>query len=232
MKKLALVFFVFVIIFGYELKTKTPEKQIQAQLPKVLETKTLDWNKTVSEQNLKVGDVLTVEGIAYNIFNYEYKHRRVTGIGHVQSVGLLERPIVLPPEISISLHSPDTEYVIRNPNVPVGAVVCTIYNPRFNENLAYENREFNNLYPREIRLETKESALAFAKMEYRDNKVYEHVIKRLSNYLIVEHKFQLTGTIQGFQRRIIRDVSQRCVDIEVSKIKFMESKRVHEDLPY
>ena len=197
-KNFALIFFVFVVAFGCESDIKAPEKQSQSQLPE-----TLDWNKTASEQNLKVGDVLTVEGIAYNIFNYEYKHRSVTGIGHVQSVGLLERPIVLPPEISISLHSPDTEYVIRNPNVPIGAVVCTIYNPRFNENLAYENREFNNLYPREIRLERKESALAFAKMEYRDNKVYEHVIKRLSNYLIVEHKFQLTGTIQGFERSVL-----------------------------
>ena len=88
------------------------------------------------------------------------------------------------------------------------------------------------MYPYKIRLESENSALLYAKMEYRDNKVYEHLIKRLSEYLIVEHKFQLTGTIQGFERRVLRDVSLRCVDIIVSEIKFMESKKVHEKLQY
>ena len=234
MKNLALVFFVFVVAFGCKSETKAPEKQSQSQLPETPQLpKTLDWNKTASEQYLQIGDTLTVEGIAYNIFPYGYKPRNVSGIGHVTSVAHLERPFVFPPELSISLYNPDQPDVTKNPNVPIGSVVCTIYNPDHNEYLGYdENEELRKMYPHEIRLESKEAALLYAKMEYRDNKVYEYLIKRLSNYLIVEHRFQLTGTIQGFERRVLRDVSLRCVDIVVSEIKFMESKKVHEELKY
>ena len=60
MKNLALVFFVFFVAFGCE------------SGPKVL-----NWNKTASEQNLQIGDTLTVEGIAYNLFPYAYQHRLI-----------------------------------------------------------------------------------------------------------------------------------------------------------
>ena len=223
MKNLALVFFVFFVVFGCESEMKVPEKRSQSQLPK-----TLDWNKTANEQNLQIGDTLIVEGIAYNIFPYEYKPRSVTGIGHIQSVALLERPLSLPPEISIPLHNPDQPNVESNPNVPIGAVMCTIYNPRYDERLALENREFNNLYPHKIPLESEVSAIFYAKMEYRDNKVYAYLIKRLSKYLIVEHKFHLTGTIQGFERKIIGNVSLKCINIVVSEIKVVEHRKVHD----
>ena len=55
-----------------------------------------------------------------------------------------------------------------------------------------------------------------------------NLIKRLSKYLIVEHKFQVTGTIQGFQRKVLRNVSLRCVDIEVSDLTLKYSKKGRE----
>lgn len=34
--------------------------------------KTLDWIKRTSEQKLKIGDIINVEGLAYDIVGYEY----------------------------------------------------------------------------------------------------------------------------------------------------------------
>lgn len=93
------------------------------------------------------------------------------------------------------------------------------------------------MYPGKILLESEDHAIFWSEREYRDNKEYEHLIKRLSEYLIVEHKFQLIGTIQGFERRVLSNVhsnnlSLRCVDIVVSEIKFMDSKKALEELKY
>ena len=139
----------------------------------------------------------------------------------------------------IHLYNPEQPEIAKNPNVPIGSVVCTVYNPSYdNEYLGFEgNTELYRMYPGRILLESKDSATFWSKMEYRDNKVYDSLVKHLSEYLIVEHKFQLTGTIQGLERRVLCDghlnnLSLRCVDIVVSEIKSMENKKVHEKLPY
>ena len=58
--------------------------------------------------------------------------------------------------------------------------------------------------------------------------------RRLSEHLILQHKFQVTGTIQSFQRRKLRGVSLLCVDIDlginVSDLIVIESQKVHEKL--
>ena len=166
MKYFALVFFVSVVVFGCESEPKAPEKQVQ--LPKVL-----DWTKSASDQNLQIGDTITVEGFAFNIFPYEYKPRKVTGIGHVEWVAHLSRPIAFPAELSIPLYNPDRPHVTLNPNVPIGAVVCVIYNPMHIKDLGFDNKELYKLYPSRIPLESESDALLYGRKEFRDKKVYE-----------------------------------------------------------
>lgn len=129
MKKLLMLLLLCFCVFGCESETKAPETQNHSQSPKV--PKTLDWNKSASEQNLKIGDTISVEGIAYNIFPYEYKPRRVSGIGGVTYVAHLDRSFYFPPEHDILLYNPEQPVITKNPNVAIGAVVCTIYNPSY-----------------------------------------------------------------------------------------------------
>ena len=55
--------------------------------------------------------------------------------------------------------------------------------------------------------------------EIRDYELYALSADSVfSNYLIIQHKLRLTGTIQGFQRRKLRGVSLLCVDIDLGII--------------
>ena len=74
--KLTSMLIALIVIFGCEserMKPSAPEPQTKPSQPPSY--KKLDWNKPANEQNLKIGDTITVEGIAYNIFPYDY-HKR------------------------------------------------------------------------------------------------------------------------------------------------------------
>ena len=125
MKVLAFVLFVCVITLGCDSETKVPQPtetpQPQAQ-PKIL-----DWQKTVSEQNLKIGDTIKIQGIAYNIIPYNYKPRNVSRNGIFKWEAHFEMDS-LNPVWTIPVYNPD-QSIHENPNVSIGAVVCTVHNP-------------------------------------------------------------------------------------------------------
>ena len=128
MKYFALTLFVCVVMLSCQSETKTPKEQA----PKVL-----DWNKTSSEQNLQIGDTITVEGIAYNLFDYKYAERSVY-LDRVKSDFVVTFPRLVrsyQDELSILLYNPDQPDVESNPNVPIGSVVCTVHNVQHNEHL-------------------------------------------------------------------------------------------------
>lgn len=220
MKYFALTLFVFFIVLGCQSETKTPKEQV----PKVL-----DWNKAASEQNLKIGDTITVEGIAYNIYPYNY-HERLIVHETVISVAALQVESI-PPEASIPVYNPNQPDVESNPDVPIGAVVCTIYNLMLNKDV---QKMQVYLYPFRVPLESRKEALShdrLAKIQNRVRPPYNSYSGlSLSKHLIVQHKFQVTGTIQRFGRKVLRGVSLQCVDIEVSDLTITESKKVHEKL--
>ena len=214
MKYFALTLFVFFIVLGCQSETKTPKEQV----PKVL-----DWNKAASEQNLKIGDTITVEGIAYNLFDYNYKERFVID-DYIRPASL--QAVDFSAKLSIPLYNPDAPDVESSPKVPLGSVVCTVYNPMHNRYL----KAMYMLYPFSVPLESKKDANYYNYIEKRRNQKRPPYNLSLSDHLIVQHKFQVTGTVQGFGRRTLRDVSLLCVDIEVSDLTVTESKKVHEKL--
>lgn len=209
MKYFALVFFVFVVALGCESGTKK-----------------LDWSKTARAQKLQIGDSIIVEGIAYNIFDYEYTKRSVfPNRDRTDMIVRVARQSkkFFGLELFIPVYNPNQPDVETNPDVPIGSVVCTVYNPKLNE----EIKKLDEMYPSDVPLESTADAI-------EQNKRYSGGSpprdRNLSSYLIIQHKFLLTGTIQGFERRTLRGVSLACVDIEVSDIKVIESQKVHEKL--
>ena len=216
MKYFALTLFVCVVMLSCQSETKTPKEQA----PKVL-----NWTKTASEQNLKIGDTITVEGIAYNLFHYDYKERFVVVEYDVIKPASLHA-VDFSAKLSIPLYNPDAPDVESNPNVPLGSVVCTVYNPMHNKYL----KGMYMLYPFSVPLESKKDAVSRNRIEKSVNEKRPPYNLSLSSHLIIQHKFKVTGTIQGFGRRTLRDVSLLCVDIEVSDLTVTESKKVHEKL--
>ena len=75
----------------------------------------------------------------------------------------LSRPIAFPAELSIPLYNPDRPHVTLNPNVPIGAVVCVIYNPMHIKDLGFDNKELYKLYPSRIPLESESDALLYGR---------------------------------------------------------------------
>ena len=65
MKCLSLTLIAFIVRLGCEPTPKEPA------------VKTLDWNKTASEQELEIGDTIIVEGLAYNIVDYSMAPRTI-----------------------------------------------------------------------------------------------------------------------------------------------------------
>ena len=81
------------------------------------------------------------------------------------------------------------------------------------------------MYPSKIPLETENSAIFWSRIEYRDGKEFLGFVKNLSHHLDLEHKVEITGTIKGFERKVLRYLSLRCINIEVSDISFIEIKK-------
>ena len=199
MKYLALAFIALIIMSGCESGPKT-----------------LDWDKTASEQKFEVEDTIIVEGIAKNIVEYEYKKRKVIGDGvYIRPATL--RATEWASQISVPLYNPEQPNVKVNPNVPIGSVICTIYNPNLNNSLL---TLFEETYPHAIKQETREEALRRSRVEqYVPD--YNQKITAPPN---IQHRFRITGSIQNIGRKTVRGVSLQCIDITVSELTVISSE--------
>ena len=206
MKNLVFVFFVFLIAFGCESEPKGP--------------KTLDWNKTTSEQQIEVGDTIVVEGITDNIVDY----RNFDGYARDSFKETGEIFIRVPTssrnswdeEISIPLFNPEQPDVTESPNIPIGIVICTIYNPSHNKDLQiiYET------YPEFVVQETRIDAAGRA---FRSSSFYgKHI------HPLFLHRFRFTGTIRRIGRQKVERVSLHSLDIEVSDVVVISSEQLNE----
>lgn len=211
MKYLVFAFILVIVISGCELGEKTPKA------PKIL-----DWNKTASEQKFKIGDTIIVEGLAFNIVEYEYEKRKVIGDG------VFAKPYIKPAtlkivkwtdQISVPLYNPEQSNVTVNPNVPIGSVICTIYNPNLNDDL---RTLLETSYPWRIKQESKEDTLERSKVEQYIPDYYQKITARPN----IQHRFRFTGSIQNIGRKTVRGVSLQCVDIAVSALTVVSSKRL------
>ena len=201
MKNLSLMFIAVIVILGCESSPKT-----------------LDWNKTASEQKFKVGDTIVVEGITTNIVNYKDTKGSVTE-------GSTKEALFVSPadsyriqwneEISIPLFNPEQPDVMGNPNVPLGIVICTIYNPSHNKDL----QVLYEMYPNLVVQETRKDALSrfFSPYQFKLERVHPHI----------SHRFRFIGTIHSIGRKIIGGVSLSSVDIEVSDITVIGSEQLN-----
>ena len=102
------------------------------------EVKPLDWNKTAKEQGLKTGGTITIEGLIFSgDISREYDWK--SDSDEDESVYInIKKPW------DAELHVPMYNLLYQGkPNVPIGVVVCTIFNPS-----AYEAmQEIDAMYP-------------------------------------------------------------------------------------
>ena len=102
------------------------------------EAPNLDWNKTAVQQNLKIGDAITVEGVAFSSVGRDPKIGRDSD----------NKLIWVKKEWESKIHTPvydpnEPDDVDFNPNAPIGVVICTIYNPSAYEDLS----RLDDMYP-------------------------------------------------------------------------------------
>ena len=108
--------------------------------------KNLDWNRTVKEQRLRVGNQVKVDALVYNLPVYELKKNDNSEIIWVKknwdtTLDLwVYNPNAEPPE--------NDPYNPINPNAAIGTVICTIYNPMHNEILM----RLRDMYPDTVKL--------------------------------------------------------------------------------
>ena len=117
----------------------------------------------MSEQELKVGDSIIVEGFGYDIVEYFLSQRHIVPqltepvyICKVNVPNLLLMP--WPEKLVIPFYNPEQPNVEENPNVPVGSVVCPIFNPNHIEDL----KALYAMYPVKVRQKTVEFAFSSA----------------------------------------------------------------------
>ena len=97
--------------------------------------KDLDWDRTAKDQHLRIGNRVKVDALAYGLPVYELKDMWVK-----KTWGT---------ELDLWTYNPDAHVDENNPhnplkpNAPIGAVICTIYNPTYNETL----KPLRDLYP-------------------------------------------------------------------------------------
>ena len=89
--------------------------------------KELDWDRTAKEQHLRIGNRVKVDGLAFGLPVYELKDMWVK-----KNWGIELDLWTYNPDALIDENNPHNP---KNPNAPIGAVICTIYNPSYNETL-------------------------------------------------------------------------------------------------
>ena len=207
MKNLVFVFFVFLIAFGCESEPKGP--------------KTLDWNKTASEQQVEVGDTIVVEGITDNIVDYRNFDGSTTDYTDEETVEIFIRVPTSyrnswDEEISIPLFNPEQPDVTESPNAPIGIVICTIYNPS-------HNKDLQTIYERYPEFVVQETRIDAAGRALRSSSFYgKHI------HPLFLHRFRFTGTIRRIGRQKVESVSLHSLDIEVSDVVVISSEQFNE----
>ena len=88
------------------------------------EAPNLDWNKTASQQNLKIGDAITVEGVCHGTVGRDMK------FGRDSDNNLIWVKEEWESKVNTLVYNPDKPGDADfNPNAPIAFVECTIYNP-------------------------------------------------------------------------------------------------------
>ena len=183
--------------------------------------KILDWNKTSKEQKFKVGDTIVVEGLTINIVDYSDTNGVVirrdpsgnpSGPLHVMAATSYKNE--WNEKISIPLFNPEQLDIKENPNVPLGVVICTIYNPSHNKDLQVLYR----MYPTFIVQETKINAVG--------RHFTPHLVNLKRVYPDILHRFRFIGTIQSIERKTIGNVSLPSIEIDVSGITVIDSEQL------
>ena len=114
--------------------------------------------------------------------------------------------------------------VTKNPNVPIGSVVCIIFNPKHEEDLM----ALHDMYPPVIEQETAEQAYKLAGARARYLREYSTEFTGRQKLLHFQHRFRFTGTIRDFSRKTLQSVSLQCVDFVVSDIDVISSELLNE----
>ena len=86
------------------------------------EAPNLDWSKTAAQQNLKIGDAITVKGVTVSPVGRGIK------IEWDSDNKIIWVKKGWEPKIHTSVYEPNKSMFSR-PNAPIGVVICTIYNP-------------------------------------------------------------------------------------------------------
>ena len=95
------------------------------------EAPNLDWSKTAAQQNLKIGDAITVEGVALSPVGRGVK------VGWDSDNNLIWVKKEWEPKINTSVYNPNkSDDALYDPNDPIGIVICTIYNSSAYEELS------------------------------------------------------------------------------------------------
>lgn len=94
---------------------------------------TLDWHKTISQQKLKFGDSIKVHGTVFSLKNYDFDSEDRTYL----KKKVWDSTLIL----NMYFMSPYDDGF--DPNIPIGAVICRIYNPAYNETL----KQLHDAYP-------------------------------------------------------------------------------------
>ena len=108
--------------------------------------KDLDWDRTAKDQRLRIGNRVKVDGVAYGLSVYELKKNGNTEIFWAKKNW--------DTTLDFWVYNPDAEspendpYDPKNPNAPIGTVICTIYNPMHNEILM----RLRDMYPDTVKL--------------------------------------------------------------------------------
>ena len=83
--------------------------------------KVLDWEKTVENQGVKVGDEITVDGLVFDVVDYL-----------PSKPDFLWKPADWKSELYLWAYNPDKKSD-HHPNAPIGVVVLRIFNPGYSE---------------------------------------------------------------------------------------------------
>ena len=158
--------------------------------------KELDWDRTAKEQHLRVGNRIKVDGLAFGLPVYELKDMWVK-----KNWGTEMDLWTYNPDAPIDENNPHNPI---NPNAPIGAVICTIYNPTYNETL----KRLRDIYP------------DTAKMgEYPTFRYRFEIVGRI-------HSFKRAVTPAGDDPEV--DISLLTVRIYVESLTHIESINIKE----
>lgn len=165
-------------------------------------THKLNWNKTAKQQGLKIGDLIRVEGVCYDIVVYKLARnedgRLIEDYETKQLVWHKQNWKDGNSKINISAYNPDEDSDAFNPLDPIGIVRCTVYNPSFYESL----NKLADMYPEE----------------------------RIGGLSGLEHHIAFTGEIYSFEKDEVPAMADRpitylnCVHIHVQDIQVISSK--------